>query len=566
MRSDGQAVSTGRAPIGKSSADPLRPADSLLQATGTHSSRESSIPKLFAARDASRVTPTNTQRHHGPLKSRLRTDSLDPLGQSSRLRLPELRLSGSFGLKETDKASPTAQGLTARPMDSSKRALNLGPQGLRQRKKLLLDPDCLNPDSSMPPKQPEAVQPASLHTSRSRASKLAECYAKIHFFSIKEKDSLLLTQAKLQKEKRDRGAGASPRTDFIKNRLCFVGQFLKQYRDFFDSHHIAASVCVQLLVTHAAGDFVCLEKSFSTAKLVEHFVIIHHLHFDSHPETETDLRKSRLIERLQGFLEKAARGALEIALADRQQFERFTRLTNERRAFLSADCFARVRGFEAFLLAYLFLEYAIQVTPEDIRRIFLRIDLRELERDLPRLTLDVREDRSESSQLPSRDTNQPPSKKADVFTKRVLQHLKKIEKNASKQRLTFDADGKMTYYSPHLKRVEVCLDNKDSLFSMSADLFNQIVDLKPSQLNPELIEENPLIGEKKQIYFELLGLRQHFRDAIRELGPDLQYDLDLIEKGFVEPGPPTEQSGEGLRQDSSDAGQSVEAVDPSSER
>ena len=148
-----------------------------------------------------------------------------------------------------------------------------------------------------------------------------------------------------------------------------------------------------------------------------------------------------------------------------------------------------------------------------------------------------------------------------MFTRRVQQELRRIERNADRQRLVFAADGKLTYYSPHLKRIELCLDNKDSLFSMRPELFDRIVDLQPAQLDPQLLEDHPLLGEKKQVYFELLGLRQHFRAAIRDLGPDLQFDLDLIDKGFVAPAPPGELSGEGLRQDSSDTGQSLEAVE-----
>lgn len=76
-----------------------------------------------------------------------------------------------------------------------------------------------------------------------------------------------------------------------------------------------------LLVSMDATEFLCMEKVFSVAKVIENYVALYHLKQERANPNESS--HSKLVSRLKSFFIKATRGAFEIKVGNDESFARF---------------------------------------------------------------------------------------------------------------------------------------------------------------------------------------------------------------------------------------------------
>ena len=411
-----------------------------------------------------------------------------------------------------------------------------------------------------------------LKSERSKATRLKLSYSKINFYTVKDNDLFVLTQAPKPKPDPQQHSSLPPnqprQTGALKSRLLLAKSALAGDPDFADLQLSDTFALRLITLQEDKQGLACFEKSIPTAKLVENYAVFHHLHFDSCFLAPTPDKSSRFLKKLKCFLQKGLQGAFEIHSLTPRLRGRFDSLLQAKRPYLQSTQSFTVHHFEQLLLLFLFLEYQSSMTLDKINQIIDRLKNEEAQNEaLPKNQLSIKE-------LPDFERNlelQPPQLDLANRERRILENANRLlgpkpqtlQRNASNRSKNPEDEG-FVYHSTHLKRIDMCLENQDILFDMDAPVFNRLLDLKDFDANQEVVARYPMAEEKKKMYFDLIAVRSIMRDQVKTVGNDLIDALDLLrvsDDSFY-----SDPLSEGLRQDSSDAGQSVEAVDPSSER
>lgn len=409
----------------------------------------------------------------------------------------------------------------------------------------------------------DTIYESSLHSAVSsrkpkshlKAHNLGVSYSRINFCQVGSDYGLLMTQAREEKSKRSHvkrkgqereqdetlemnpslhqsnqgGVGLS-RGVII--RLKMVKQFVKEYLDNQQEggggqKHKNEIVTIHLVVSKSQTDFICLEKSFSLLKLLESYVMLYQVYFErSAPESTSLENDYRLFERIQGYLKKIQESNLEIRLTEEETFQQFAQLEPERRPFLENKYFQKIRGIDAIATSYMFLEYKPEVLePQNLYAYLSRVgkDLEEpSEKD---------ESVEESGADQPLDSEEMEAQLLERKNKEIEENIKKMRAETLKNRQGLHELGdKVIYNSELLRRIDVCLKNKEILFDIDSDTFNKMVDMEgmPEKPKPDKNSTEDMI-HKHNVYFDLVNMRDFMNNQCHEMGNDLQNKLNLID-------------------------------------
>ena len=467
-----------------------------------------------------------------------RTDSKIEENSQSRLHRDKLQSHSSFAFKKTSSFS--SNGLQ-RP---------------------LLEEQSLPTD----PKTKTSLT-FDLKSERSKATRLKLSYSKINFYSVKDNDLFVLTQA--TKPKPEQPEASSPpakqgrQNGALKARLQLAKSAVAEDRQFADLQ-LADTFHLRLLIMQEGKQGLsCFEKSVPTMKLVENYTIFHYLHFDNAYQVGSPDKTHRFLKKLKTFLQKGSTGAFEISSLASSLRDRFDLLEQSKRPFLQSTQSFTIHYFEQLLLIFLFLEYQSSMTVEKINQIIDRLKKQEAENEsLLKKQLSIKElpDIEPSPELPSEQLDMADrEKKILADAKRLSDLMPHTLHKATLSRQKHPEDEDFVYHSVNLRRIELCLEHQDILFDMDAPVFNSLLDLKDFDIDQELVARYPMAEEKKKIYFDLIALRSIMREQNKTVGNYLVDALDLLR--VSDDSYYSDHSSEGLRQDSSDTGQSLEAVE-----
>ena len=106
--------------------------------------------------------------------------------------------------------------------------------------------------------------------------------------------------------------------------------------------------------------------------------------------------------------------------------------------------------------------------------------------------------------------------------------LNRIERGYESMGLRKTASREMVYNSVYLKRIEVCLDNRDILFDMDRRVFNKLIDIYTPDVEDEGVSDYKMVQEKKKVYSGMIELRSITRHCIDTVGNNLLDGLGLI--------------------------------------
>lgn len=406
-----------------------------------------------------------------------------------------------------------------------------------------------------------------MKSERSRASRLKLSYSKINFYSVKDNDLFVLTQMPRAKPEQPEASSFQPnqgrQTGALKARIRFAVSAVGEDREFSDLQLTDILHLRLVVMQEDKQGLSCFEKSIPTAKVVENYTIFHHLHFDNACLTSSPDKTRRFLKKLKAFLQKGLAGAFEISSLTPSLKDKFASLQQSKRPFLESSRSFAVHHFERLLLFYLFLEYQSSMTVEKINQVIDRLKKEEAEKEsLLKKQLSIKElpDFERSPELPSDQLDIADREKKILADAQRLLELapQTLHKMASSKRRNPEDEG-FVYHSINLRRIELCLEHQDILFEMDAPVFNRLLDLKDFDADQELVARYPMAEEKKQIYFDLIALRSIMREQNKTVGSDLIDALDLLrvsDDSYF-----SDHSSEGLKQDSSDTGQSLEAVE-----
>lgn len=359
---------------------------------------------------------------------------------------------------------------------------------------------------------------------RSKCPSIGENYSKIKLCTVTDRDMLLLTQAREEKTRRDVKKSARVK-GHVEARVKTVKKYFKNYDGFLKEEGIDGKIEIELLVLFQALNCVCLSKTFSTLKVIETFMLLYDHHFQSLLENDSDEASAKIIDRLKDFLSRAKAGAFELEVTEDELFHRFTSLKGPKRPFLNADNFFKVKSIDAIVLTYLFLEYRMSLNLRDFKKLMSQVSIKVDSID-PALVIDTPE-RDAESEEDLRTAEQKLRDEAESKKQQLRDDLAKLRKEiqVSKQGI-IDLGGETTYSSKYLKCIEVCLNNRDLLFDMEVDQFDKMVDLQmPLHQAPrdDLIED-----ANRQVFLQLIKVRDLFADQIENEGAQLKKELDLF--------------------------------------
>ena len=348
---------------------------------------DSFVKNRFGQFSSSRGTNEHPQVGEKEIKDGFPQDSI----------LPKIQFGSSFYKKQVGKQT---KALThrVRLMDSERGggSLNTNNSKGESQKRIIMgsgDLSALRIDNETKRSGSNLFQGGNGAIEQSRASRLGESYSKINFVIVKDTENALLTQARINKSKRNLASLQRERKDtkcklsrYLKVRLEVVKTFLAENKGFLEECEISKSVTIKLVVCFANQELVCLQKTFSTQKLIENYFIIHHVHQEKNELDNSEDKIEQLKLKMRGFLLRVVMGSFEIWPNNVETFEKLSELVNERREFLDASNYYKVRGFEGICLIYMFLYYKISVSVEEMETTLQRINKEEKEEVLKNQT------------------------------------------------------------------------------------------------------------------------------------------------------------------------------------
>ncbi len=404
-----------------------------------------------------------------------------------------------------------------------------------------------------------------MKSEKSKASRLKLSYSKINFYTVKDSDLFVLTQVPKPKppEASSLQVQQGKQTAVLKSRLLLAKTAVAEDPEFADLR-LTDTFQLRLVITQEDKQGLsCFEKAIPTLKLVENYTIFHYLHFDNSRQAATAEKKHRFLKKLRTFLQKGSAGAYELPSLTRHLRERFGSLEQPKRSFLHSTRYFSLHQFEQLLLLYLFLEYQPSMTVDKINRIIEKLKKEEAEKDsLLKKQLSIKE-------LPEVErTPEAAAEPLDIAQreKQILEEADRILDLKPQTLKTHPAAGPkypddkgFVYQSINLRRIELCLQHQDILFDMDAPVFNRLLDLAGFEADPDQVSRYPMADDKKKIYFELIAVRNATREQVKTVGNDLIDDLDLLR--VPEDSYYSDHSSEGLKQDSSETGQSQDITE-----
>lgn len=358
-----------------------------------------------------------------------------------------------------------------------------------------------------------------------KGNTIGESYNNINFVTVQDNDGLLMTQAKEEKTRRDKRT--YKRKEFrLASRINSIKQHLKSQDNFLKIEKIGSSIQLELIVNYGANrDYIYLQKVCATASVIETFLTLYNFHFQSLTTKHiTEDMSIKVLDRLKDFLRKCSKGAFEIEINNPEIIKTFSECTKFRRNFLNSEEFFTAKPIEGMALSYLFLEYKLAANLLEYRRMVNQLSVK-----FENLSEDNDYPSKEGEQVDLRTDEQKKKEDQDAQNSEMKENLKKLRLEIMSNREGIvDKGGELGYFSKYLKRIEMCLQNKDELFSLERDDFDKMIDLQVPYIKPENFQadivDDPM---KRKIYLELVDLRNMFNDEIHNEVANLASDLDL---------------------------------------
>lgn len=378
------------------------------------------------------------------------------------------------------------------------------------------------------------------HRIRSKCPSIGENYSKIKLCTVTDRDFVLLTQAKDEKTKRDVKETLKVKSQ-VEGRIKLIKNYLKDYDTFLREESISESLQLELLVIFQDVNCVCLQRIFSTIKVIETFMVLYDHHFQNLQEVSSEEISAKIIDRLKEFLSRAKSGAFELEVTEFELFQKFMNLKGPKRPFLNSDQFFKTKSIDSIVLTYLFLEYRMSLNLKDFRKLMSQVSIKVDNSNMIQVIDQF--DPQDQEEQDMRTEEQKKRDEAEAKKKQLADDLARLRKEIqiSKQGI-IDMGGETTYSSKYLKCIEVCLNNKDLLFDIEADAFDKMVDLQMPQLQIPREHEADLDDKNRQAFLKMVTIRDLFADHVENEGAQLKKELDLFYNPVEDFGSMTEEN------------------------
>ncbi len=349
---------------------------------------------------------------------------------------------------------------------------------------------------------------------------IGESYSHVKLKNVRDNDIFLLTQARQEKAKR--AQPANQRLAAWINKRINRTKFDIIEDGILEKLNIVDVTLIKLLVSNEAQcEFLCLEKTVATAKVIENFVILYHLRQECSTVQSNAENHYKLIPRLKSFLTRSTQGAFEIKMDSEESLKLFRGLEESKRPFLDADEFFATTSIEAIVLSYLFLEYKATFERSAFKII------------ASQLSLNIDDEETDPQDLEKvnrspEDLRTAEQKALDELAARNQELNQKIAKmRAELLQARNEENGELSYNSKYLKMIEMCLGSKDILFDMNQNTFDTMIEMKRPYVERALYSHNGMSVPAKNLFIELMSLRQTFGEENRTLGNKLRNELEL---------------------------------------
>jgi len=385
------------------------------------------------------------------------------------------------------------------------------------------------PDSSLKPELSHELSSGLTNRSKSFRSRhnIAESYSKIRLVNIQDNDRVLMTQARIEKTKRE-NIGERKQGTFVKRRIDKAKHYLMHEDPYLAENLILESVKLQAVVSFSKEEFVCLERTVSVAKVIENFIHLYVIHFENERHLKvTENSENKLYDRVKLFLTLAKSSAFEIKVTTQEQFTRFLEVDSIKRPFLEADTFFETKSLEAIVLTYLLLDYKISRSLQEFKRLASQLDL------LTDNEVETQEKQQQTFQKQASMQEEARSEQQKILDQikerndNLKERVAKMREDMRRTREGITERGDFSYNSKYLKMITMCLENKDELFVMDEAIFDKMIDFRQPQLQHNL-DFALMQPDRAKVYKQLLTLREIFADEVMYFGNDLKSDLGLF--------------------------------------
>lgn len=362
----------------------------------------------------------------------------------------------------------------------------------------------------------------TLRTGRqpSRRQLVGEGYSQLRLCSVRDNDIFLLTQARQEKTKRMQHEGQRLAA-WVKQRVAKVKAELEKDR-FLEEFRLSDTLKIMLLVSNEElCEFICLEKMVATAKAIEHFVVLYHLRQECTTVQSTRVNNLKLIQRLKEFLCKSRKGAFEIKVDSEASLQLFRDLTECKRPFLDTEDFFPTSPIEAIVLSYLFLEYKVSFEKSTFNRMASQLSLNLYDDE------DQKANDSNDGPVDTRTAEQKALDELNFRNQELNKRIIKMRAELLQTRVSLEENGEFIYNSKNLKIIEMCIANKDILFDMNGNTFDTMLELTRPVIDKALYSQHGMSVKAKNLFLELMSLRQIFSEENRTMGNKLKNELEI---------------------------------------